>query len=102
MNPKSDSSSTLTAGLPAEGADTGSLTDFAAATAPLPRPSPAAVEASPEALADAIPTVASRRELLLGLLGISAIAIMVAFDSTIVSTTLPRIADALDGMLLYA
>lgn len=34
--------------------------------------------------------------------GIAATVVLVAFDSTIVTTTLPRVAQALDGMALYA
>ncbi len=34
--------------------------------------------------------------------GVSATVVLVAFDSTIVSTTLPRVAEALNGMALYA
>jgi EmrB/QacA subfamily drug resistance transporter len=34
--------------------------------------------------------------------GIAASAVVVAFDSTIVSTTLPKVAQALDGMAMYA
>lgn len=67
-----------------------------------PARQPAANEVSPELASEVPPPVANRRELLLGLIGISAIAVLVALDSTIVSTTLPRVADALDGMALYA
>lgn len=34
--------------------------------------------------------------------GVSATVVLVAFDSTIVSTSLPRVAEALNGMALYA
>ena len=34
--------------------------------------------------------------------GIAATVVLVAFDSTIVTTTLPRVAQALDGLSLYA
>jgi len=102
MKPESEISPTSPPPIPPEHGDPDSLADFAADTAPLPRRAPTALEASPEIDAEVPPTVANRRELLLGLLGISSIAVMVAFDSTIVSTTLPRIADALDGMMLYA
>lgn len=34
--------------------------------------------------------------------GVSATVVLVAFDSTIVTTTLPRVATALNGMALYA
>lgn len=45
---------------------------------------------------------ATRRELLLAMSGVAATVVIVAFDSTIVSTSLPRVAQALDGMSLYA
>ncbi|WP_459616166.1 MFS transporter [Bordetella sp. 2513F-2] len=53
---------------------------------------------------DAAPTDSSRshRELLLAMAGVAATVVLVAFDSTIVSTTLPRVAAALGGMDLYA
>lgn len=65
---------------------------------------PQAHEAPPDIpeLRDPVPPARERRELLLGLMGIASISVMVALDSTIVSTTLPRIAEALDGMALYA
>lgn len=44
----------------------------------------------------------SRRELLLAMAGVAATVVLAAFDATIVSTTLPRVAAALDGMELYA
>jgi len=44
----------------------------------------------------------TRRELLLAMAGIAATVVLVAFDSTIVTTTLPRVAQALDGLSLYA
>lgn len=44
----------------------------------------------------------SRRELFLAMSGIAASAVVVAFDSTIVSTSLPQVAQALDGMEVYA
>lgn len=44
----------------------------------------------------------SRRELLFAMAGLAATVVIAAFDSTIVSTTLPRVAQALDGMGLYA
>jgi len=44
----------------------------------------------------------SRRDLLMAMAGVAATVVLVAFDSTIVSTTLPRVAAALDGMALYA
>ena len=43
-----------------------------------------------------------KRELLLAMSGIAASAIVVAFDTTIVSTSLPQIVTALGGMHLYA
>lgn len=36
------------------------------------------------------------------MVGVSATVVLAAFDSTIVSTTLPRVAQALNGMALYA
>ncbi|MEI2415785.1 MFS transporter [Orrella sp. JC864] len=48
------------------------------------------------------PAERSHRELLLAMLGVCATVVLVAFDSTIVSTTMPRVAQALDGMSLYA
>ncbi len=44
----------------------------------------------------------NRRDILMAMLGVAAVAIIVAFDATIVSTTLPRVAEALGGMSLYA
>jgi EmrB/QacA subfamily drug resistance transporter len=44
----------------------------------------------------------SKRELLLAMTGISASAVIVAFDATIISTSLPQVVNALDGMNLYA
>ncbi len=81
-------------------------TDPAAYAAEVAAPPPARqsppLEVPPELASEVPPPVGNRRELLLGLAGISTIAILVALDSTIVSTTLPRVADALDGMALYA
>ena len=48
------------------------------------------------------PAPASRRDLLLAMTGIAASAVVVAFDATIVSTSLPQVVQALDGMDLYA
>lgn len=45
---------------------------------------------------------ASQKELLLAMSGIAASAIVVAFDATIVSTSLPQVVSALGGMDLYA
>ena len=45
---------------------------------------------------------ATRRELLLAMSGVAATVVIVAFDSTIVSTSMPRVAQALNGMALYA
>lgn len=45
---------------------------------------------------------ASRKDLLLAMAGISASAIVVAFDATIISTSLPQVVQALGGMDLYA
>lgn len=44
----------------------------------------------------------SKRDLLMAMMGVSATVVLAAFDSTIVSTTLPRVAQALNGMALYA
>ncbi|KAA5922446.1 MFS transporter [Achromobacter xylosoxidans] len=44
----------------------------------------------------------SRRDLLMGMAGVAATVVLAAFDSTIISTTLPRVAEALNGMALYA
>lgn len=44
----------------------------------------------------------SRRDILYAMFGVAAVAILVAFDATIVSTSLPRVAEALGGMDLYA
>ena len=57
---------------------------------------PAAASTPPQ------PQASSRRELLLAMSGIAASAVVVAFDSTIVSTSLPKVSQALDGMALYA
>lgn len=46
--------------------------------------------------------LASRKDSFLAMTGISASAVVVAFDATIVSTSLPQIVQALDGMDLYA
>ncbi|WP_425265303.1 MFS transporter [Achromobacter agilis] len=48
------------------------------------------------------PPAHSRRDLLMGMAGVSATVVLAALDSTIISTTLPRVAEALDGMALYA
>ena len=48
------------------------------------------------------PQAASRKELFLAMLGIAASAVVVAFDATIVSTSLPQVVQALGGMDLYA
>ncbi len=47
-------------------------------------------------------TPASRRELLLAMSGVAASAVVVAFDATIVSTSLPQVAQALGDIELYA
>ncbi|AUA55797.1 MFS transporter [Achromobacter spanius] len=44
----------------------------------------------------------SRRDLLMAMAGVSATVVLAALDSTIISTTLPRVAEALNGMALYA
>ncbi len=38
----------------------------------------------------------------MAMMGVSATVVLAAFDSTIISTTLPRVAEALNGMALYA
>ena len=48
------------------------------------------------------PDFASRKDLFLAMSGIAASAIVVAFDATIVSTSLPQVVLALGGMDLYA
>ena len=48
------------------------------------------------------PSEPTRRDLALAMSGIAAAAVVVAFDSTIVSTSLPQVALALDGLSLYA
>ncbi len=53
-------------------------------------------------LPDASSAVATTRDRLFALFGVAAVSVLVAFDSTIVSTSLPRVAAALDGMSLYA
>lgn len=47
-------------------------------------------------------TPSSQRDLFLAMSGIAASAIVVAFDATIVSTSLPQVVSALGGMDLYA
>jgi len=44
----------------------------------------------------------SKRDLLMAMAGVSATVVLAALDSTIISTTLPRVAEALNGMALYA
>jgi EmrB/QacA subfamily drug resistance transporter len=44
----------------------------------------------------------SKREMLLAMTGIAASAVVVAFDATIISTSLPQVVLALGGMDLYA
>jgi len=44
----------------------------------------------------------TRRDLLMAMAGVSATVVLAALDSTIISTTLPRVAEALNGMALYA
>ena len=48
------------------------------------------------------PNAPSRKELFLAMTGIAASAVVVAFDATIVSTSLPQVVQALGGMELYA
>lgn len=64
---------------------------------------PSASDSAATATAPAgLVTPQSRRDLLLAMSGIAASAVVVAFDSTIVSTSLPKVAQALDGMSMYA
>lgn len=46
--------------------------------------------------------ISAKRDLFLALLGIAFASIIAAFDATIISTILPQVAQALDGMSLYA
>jgi len=69
-------------------------------TPPAPTP-PDSPSSGPAAGPGAAPP-SSRRELMLAMAGVAATIVLVAFDSTIVSTTLPRVAEALHGMSLYA
>jgi len=48
------------------------------------------------------PNSASRKDLFLAMSGIAASAVVVAFDATIISTSLPQVVLALGGMDLYA
>ena len=66
-----------------------------AANAATPAATSAATSAGPVA-------PQSRRDLLLAMSGIAASAVVVAFDATIVSTSLPQVAQALDGIEVYA
>ena len=68
-------------------------------SAPTPSSAPASAPAS-DPPPDETPT--SRRELLLAMSGIAASAVVVAFDATIVSTSLPQVAQTLGSMELYA
>jgi len=68
-------------------------------SAPTPFSTPASAPASTPPPDE---TPASRRELLLAMSGIAASAVVVAFDATIVSTSLPQVAQALGNMELYA
>jgi EmrB/QacA subfamily drug resistance transporter len=47
-------------------------------------------------------TAASRKQLFLAMSGIAASAVVIAFDATIISTSLPQVVLALGGMDLYA
>lgn len=46
--------------------------------------------------------ISDKRELLLSMAGVAVTVTIVAFDATIISTILPQVAIALDGMALYA
>ena len=68
---------------------------------PSPKPDQARKEARKPVAADA-QSRPSKKELLLALSGIAFAAVIAAFDATIISTILPQVAQALDGMALYA
>ena len=57
---------------------------------------------TPGASASQSPEERSRKELLLAMSGVAWALIVAAFDSTIVSTSMPKVAEALDGKALYA
>lgn len=48
------------------------------------------------------PNLASRKQMFLAMSGIAASAVVVAFDATIISTSLPNVVQALGGMDFYA
>jgi EmrB/QacA subfamily drug resistance transporter len=48
------------------------------------------------------PNPASRKQMFLAMSGIAASAVVVAFDATIISTSLPNVVQALGGMAFYA
>jgi len=52
--------------------------------------------------AGATAPISDKRELLLAMAGVAVTVSIVAFDATIISTILPQVAVALDGMSLYA
>lgn len=82
-----------------------SLSDDGAYAAIAAPPTPdeiAPVEMAPEAAQQGPLPPANNRDILFALLGVAAVSVLVAFDSTIVTTTLPQVAEALDGMALYA
>ncbi len=80
--------------------------DPTTSSTPLSTGEPAPPSASDSAATATAPAgqvaLQSRRELFLAMSGIAASAVVVAFDSTIVSTSLPQVAQALDGMEVYA
>lgn len=49
-----------------------------------------------------LPPAPPKRELFLALSGVAGTVAIVAFDATIVSTVLPKVAQQLGGMSLYA
>ncbi len=49
-----------------------------------------------------LPNPASRKQMFLAMSGIAASAVVVAFDATIISTSLPNVVQALGGMDFYA
>jgi MFS family permease len=55
-----------------------------------------------EPIPDIPASTLSKRDLLWAMSGVAAALIVAAFDSTIVSTSMPRVAQELNGMSLYA
>ncbi|MEK7944978.1 MFS transporter [Pigmentiphaga sp. YJ18] len=67
-----------------------------------PHPPSPPGHASPHPPSDLASPVEDQRQLILALIGICAVVMLVALDSTIVGTTLPRVVAELGGMPLYA